>query len=1159
MSLNREPLHQQIARELRNEVRACLKPGERLESEARLARRFEASIVTVREALLLLVQEGRLVRRQGSGTYVAERPPEAAPRKVAILAEPDLSSAHVSFFFPAAASALQRLLESAGYAAEVFSGRLLGELGDDGLARRFEAQAEAGELAGVAAVAALPREAWVRVLARHGLPLVGPASRHEYGVRHDEEAFLAGAVEYLVARGRRRIAAIGWYGREGDPAASEACLARLRARFGVELPAAWIPPSASHEMVGAHWNAFHSAWRARDERPDGLVIADDLMAREVLPAVLTLGLRVPEDLLVLCHANRGSGLRFPVPVVELRYDPDEYGRAMGEMLLQRIRGEAVEPKHRLLSHELLEPAPVLSPPSQGGAGGRAFTNRHLKGERPMTPSFAAAVRAALLLACAWTFAASAAEDAAEAEFFLPPGAFEGFRKDGEALVPLAQVHALDAGGVLFEAERPDEVLWAPGGQAGEDSDGTRYAAGFKMLRYYVQSAKPAKVALWARLKYAPENVRLHVNEGQWTNASDLTAAGKDPKAKDAYKEFAGAWRWSKLAVFEVPAGVSPLQLVAPWPGYNHSPLLPWPQDLLLDKLALLAGDANPEQAPPAERRAAPAACWVRSQALNLEAARGFGTPALKGSGAAVLETSADDGKTWSPAGAAAPGGRLLVRARFEPGAAARVEGFAVRARVDAAKYLRLRSPVLELGFDIAGHGVHRLTDLAAGRALLHPETARPLFTLELKERGKPFPDPRHILEPKDGVLKEAKLKDGGRAAELTYLFLDGALRATASLDLGKDREILWKLELKNDSAYDILSYVFPRLGGIQVGGSGRDDTFLNTNFYGPWLAVTETFGEFRPEDRPFPGWGRLAFCDLSDAKAGLALATREPREGETSYVARPTLPRWGETISLDAVKNHCVPAGEKKSWTYALYAHEGGWQAAADWHGAWFRKEFGAAEFPEWARDSHGWLNENTALKDAYFKWPMLWDAFENARRLGLNHVQVWGQFGCNSCAAFWWPSPKFGTAEEFAAQNRRIKAAGGHIGYYLMYHIYNRYNNLDTETYEGYLPRGDYPSGVPLLTVEQLKRGAMVGDPSGKAAGVWPENDKELDEFRANLKRLLDAKESTTWANSKDGTFPKHSMVTLNPWTTSGSASSRSGPWTFTSGSGPATRPTRT
>lgn len=66
-----EPLkYQQVRDELAQLVKG-LPPGSRLPSERDLAKTFACNVLTVRKGLAMLVAEGRIVRRPGSGTFVA--------------------------------------------------------------------------------------------------------------------------------------------------------------------------------------------------------------------------------------------------------------------------------------------------------------------------------------------------------------------------------------------------------------------------------------------------------------------------------------------------------------------------------------------------------------------------------------------------------------------------------------------------------------------------------------------------------------------------------------------------------------------------------------------------------------------------------------------------------------------------------------------------------------------------------------------------------------------------------------------------------------------------------------------------------------------------------------------------------------------------------
>ncbi len=67
----REPKYYTVKRHLLNSIES-LPPGSPVPTERELAAALTTSRTTVRQALVELVAEGRLVRRQGSGTYVAE-------------------------------------------------------------------------------------------------------------------------------------------------------------------------------------------------------------------------------------------------------------------------------------------------------------------------------------------------------------------------------------------------------------------------------------------------------------------------------------------------------------------------------------------------------------------------------------------------------------------------------------------------------------------------------------------------------------------------------------------------------------------------------------------------------------------------------------------------------------------------------------------------------------------------------------------------------------------------------------------------------------------------------------------------------------------------------------------------------------------------------
>ena len=65
-------MHRQMTEQLREAIRdGTYKQGERIPAEPELAARYEVSRITARQAVMQLVREGLVVRRQGKGTFVS--------------------------------------------------------------------------------------------------------------------------------------------------------------------------------------------------------------------------------------------------------------------------------------------------------------------------------------------------------------------------------------------------------------------------------------------------------------------------------------------------------------------------------------------------------------------------------------------------------------------------------------------------------------------------------------------------------------------------------------------------------------------------------------------------------------------------------------------------------------------------------------------------------------------------------------------------------------------------------------------------------------------------------------------------------------------------------------------------------------------------------
>ncbi|NQU40117.1 MAG: substrate-binding domain-containing protein [Lentisphaerae bacterium] len=357
--------YEPVAGALRREIRTARRPGERLQSEHDLAKRFNVSLITLREATLILCHEGLLERRHGSGLFVSALP---SPQRVAILTEQDITLPRTSYFSLRVIQQLRALCDDAGFFSQLYVGRspfyaegnpqpgrpvltcpeFLEDLGKE-------------SFCGVASVATPPHASWLDPLRQRGVPVVACGGGYPYHVVSDLGEMVRSGVRRLATEGRTKIAVMGW--RQSSPqhiTPTEDFYHYFQAEMkaqSLHCDSDWIRHDLHPSMPGSGWEEFREIWLARSDRPDGLLICDDVLGQDVACAIVELGIRVPEELLIVTHANHGSGIEYPFPVTRMEYSPDDYARAAGTMLLDLISQKPVSNPRATISFRWIEAKP----------------------------------------------------------------------------------------------------------------------------------------------------------------------------------------------------------------------------------------------------------------------------------------------------------------------------------------------------------------------------------------------------------------------------------------------------------------------------------------------------------------------------------------------------------------------------------------------------------------------------------------------------------------------------------------------------------------------------------------------------------------------------------------------------------------------------------
>jgi len=339
--------------QLRERIRA-MAPGVPLPPVPELLAELAVSQSTLDKAYARLEVRGLIERRPRKGVFAAD---PAATGEVAIVLRPHLFGAGASPAYRMAAAALTEALheQNARWQVRMHLGR------PTATGEEFPATLDLLEpnvLPRLRAVFALnPLYELHEQLEREEVPVVLLGRRGKgCKVTFDMDDFLRQCVAHL---GRRQCESVGmlWVAytdrQQGPWEDRGQVLLDLAASHGLECHREWMPLKerrAADDVIPERdgYELFMRFWELPD-RPQGLIVPDDVMCAGVLRAVLQLGIRLPADLRLITYANRGVPLPYHEPVTRIEFDVCEKARHAVAMMAVLLHGEEPECKEVFLS------------------------------------------------------------------------------------------------------------------------------------------------------------------------------------------------------------------------------------------------------------------------------------------------------------------------------------------------------------------------------------------------------------------------------------------------------------------------------------------------------------------------------------------------------------------------------------------------------------------------------------------------------------------------------------------------------------------------------------------------------------------------------------------------------------------------------------------
>jgi len=337
----------QIAEQLRTEISAGrFAPGARLPTAVELAAIWKVSTFTVHKAMTLLVTSGQLVRLRGTGTFVAEN--SAQLKNVA------LYYGH-SFFSQSSGIEIYHLLNQAlgrQLAAKNVTNQVYIDSRAEGcLTSLPEALVQAVESRKVQAIIApmlTNRDA--PLIQKLPIPTALLSNRNfSNNIYFDFRQFFDVALTRLAENGCRDVALIAAPSSRDEDTTHLPFLRyflELAAKKQLTIRDEWIHvpdrvlPNAEMESFGR--KSFLRLW-AQPQRPSGLIVYPDVLARGVVWALNQKRVAIPQELHLVFHRNEGLRFACPYPATWLTTNIEALASSLIHLIDLQMHEESIPP------------------------------------------------------------------------------------------------------------------------------------------------------------------------------------------------------------------------------------------------------------------------------------------------------------------------------------------------------------------------------------------------------------------------------------------------------------------------------------------------------------------------------------------------------------------------------------------------------------------------------------------------------------------------------------------------------------------------------------------------------------------------------------------------------------------------------------------------
>jgi len=330
-TLGRPPTRRSgIVEELRGRIiEGEWKPGAQIPTLRDLCKQYEADFSTMQQAVGQLGDEGFVEARRSRGVFVALSLPHR--ERYAILSTPVDEGTTANKFVLALNRAAGELQQEKVGQFEIWN--TMHPQGEGESFERLTQELKENRIAGIILRGSYQLVSLYGPLAeRHGVPIIalGFPLVENAEVRNigytwlDFRDFFRKGLDRLKEQGCRRVGCmtipgvLPYLAQWGPEDLIRECESR-----GMHMPSYWVQHAAiwGEDYVRRHMQLWMSL--PKDQRPDGLIIADDNIVEGATKGIIDAQVHVPQDLKIIAHSNFQSPARSVTPVTWLGFDEKE--------------------------------------------------------------------------------------------------------------------------------------------------------------------------------------------------------------------------------------------------------------------------------------------------------------------------------------------------------------------------------------------------------------------------------------------------------------------------------------------------------------------------------------------------------------------------------------------------------------------------------------------------------------------------------------------------------------------------------------------------------------------------------------------------------------------------------------------------------------------